>query len=182
MAMSPVSNFLFVCFFLLNFPLHAQSAVGIAIPGRRKSGSLSNSSLTYCPISSISSIHEGKQRDGGWKKGEKKKGEKTHKIQSPNQLPLIVQLRIGRPVGKSLQSLPNLVICEDIKEAIADFPLSEQRDELSGEPALRLGWGALHEEHHWRGADQFSKAVVDVFRNAFSFSAGFSGGSVSSEA
>jgi len=120
------------------------------------------------------------------RKGKKKRREKkkTHKIQPPNQFPLIVQLRIGRPVGESLQSLPDLVVGKDIEESIAYFPLSEQRDKLSRKPALRLGRSALHEEHHWRGADEFSKAVVDVFRNAFfsSFSAGFSGGSVSSEA
>ena len=110
------------------------------------------------------------------KERETERRKKTHNIQPPHQLPRQPQLRKSRPIGKLLQTLPHLVIGQDIEKPVLDPVLAQDADQLAAEAALRLTGGALHEEHDGRGFDQVGEAGVEFFFGGGGHGGGGGGG------
>ena len=90
----------------------------------------------------------------------------TYDIQAAHQFPPAPQLRVCRPIRPPLQPLPDLLVGQNIEEAVAHPPLPQDAHQLPAEAALRRARRALHEQHDRRGLDELGDALVQLFLRA----------------
>lgn len=87
---------------------------------------------------------------------------RTHDIQSTHELTINPKLGESGPVGVLLETLPHLVVRQDVEEAKLDKVFAQNGHELPREAALRRIGGALHEEHDGRRLDEVRQPLEQL--------------------
>ena len=85
-----------------------------------------------------------------------------HDVTAADEFALHVKLGNRRPVGESLDALPDFHILQHIDGFIRHAAVVEDRDRLAGKAALRKQRRALHEQYDVIGGDEIGKAGIDV--------------------
>merc|ERR1719357_1381569 len=68
-------------------------------------------------------------------------------VQPSNELTLDINLGEGGPVGEGLQTLPHLLICEDVEGGEGNLGFLKNRHKLLRKATFWLRWVALHKHH-----------------------------------
>jgi ribonuclease T len=85
-----------------------------------------------------------------------------HDVAAAHEFAVDVELRVSRPAREALKCLAQLGIFEDIDVMELGAQMAQRGGGLSRKTALRKFRGALHEQHHRRGAEFFANTIVDV--------------------
>ena len=93
----------------------------------------------------------------------------TYNVQTTNELSIYPELGECRPVCKLLEPLPDLVVCQDVEEAISHALLAQDADGLPGEAALWCARRSLHEEHDGGSLDKLAEALVQLLLRGLRF-------------
>lgn len=88
--------------------------------------------------------------------------EKTHNVETSDELAVHPELGVRGPLGELLEALSHLVVGQDVEEAVLDAALAQEGDELPREAALRAAGRALHEQHDGGGLDQLAQPLEQL--------------------